>query len=485
MSKKLEDLVKGAEKAFKSGDFEKATKLAEKAGKMGAAQKAVGSLAELKAETKPLQVKTAEIQRLDMSGGSANPQPVITPDDVAMKSWYVSKYGQTAQGAEQIANEIYGRDFVKLSWAKHADMRRWMKTGYCERDLERVLLYSPQQIVNAAAFGVSVAEMKATMIEGQDTLGGYLVPEDVRMDLIARLPGLTVVRALASVDQTTRDRISYPKLTGGNSFRPGNMVSTWVDESPTGTEAATNETWGSVAIPIHVNMGHTQITRSLLEDSGFDVMGRFNVDLSLAWALDEDNQFLTGNGIGRPQGVLTNNTSGGLFDSDGTTVTSGVTGAATSDTIIQCVYKLDAQYRNSASCAWAMNKTTLLNVRQLKNGGGDYIWDNKMMQMASFAGGGQNNGGPSAPAQAGTIASGALVGYPIRESEQMPAFATTNHVAIFADWSGYKVVDRVGMSVLRYDDSTTAKANAVVFVGRRRLGGQPTDGWKFVSYKLT
>ena len=79
-----------------------------------------------------------------------------------------------------------------------------------------------------------------------------------------------------------------------------------------------------------------------------------------------------------------------------------------------------------------------------------------------------------------------MLGYPVLEQETMPDPDTgSNYPIIFGDPAGYTIVDRVGMSVERYLDSSTARENKVLYVMRRRLGGQVTRDWAFGVQKVS
>ena len=312
---------------------------------------------------------------------------------------------------------------------------------------------------------MTVAEIRATMIEGDDTLGGYLVPEDVRLDMIERLPGLTAVRPRANVITTSRDRVSFPRVTGGDSQYVGAVRVTWVDETPAGTEAATNATFGQVAIPIHTVMAHIDLSRNLLEDSAIDLGSYLGGEMTSASAIDEDAKFLASAGAGTPQGVLVNNTTGGPNDADVTTVATGAAAALTADGIIKMPFGLSSQYRQSASLAWVMAKGTLQEVSLLKDGQGRYLYGEISSPLT----------GMPQPV---------IKGYPVAESESMPAVAANTYPIILADWRGYMIADRIGMSMERISDATLAKKNLISFVMRRRLGGQVTHPFRFVVQKV-
>jgi HK97 family phage major capsid protein len=387
-----------------------------------------------------------------------------TASDAAVKMWYQKKFGEVPAAATQIAKELYGVDnYEKLAIAKFTDFRRFLQYGDMATtpELKRMLVLSPTQILDAAAGGASIKAIKATMIEANDELGGYIAPEEFRSKLIERLPGLTVVRPMANVITTGRDRIAMPKITGGNARYPGAVRVTWVDEVPTGTEAATNATFGQVGLPVYTAMAHTQLSKNLIEDSMFDLAGYLSEQYAIGFAIDEDEQFLVGNGIGRPTGILI---GGSVPDPDSTTVSSGSATALLADGIIKIPYGLAAQYRQ-AGASFVLNKATLQAVRLLKDSTNRYLFTQN-----------ENNTAESILKE--------ISGFSVKESEAMPDVAGNTFPIIFGDFKGYTIADRVGLGIERYDDSTTAKQNSVVYVARRRLGAIVTEGWRFVVQKV-
>jgi len=140
--------------------------------------------------------------------------------------------------------------------------------------------------------------------------------------------------------------------------------------------------------------------------------------------------------------------------------TSTLITTTTADGLIALVYGIAAQYRGRARLL--TKRTTMREIRQLKTGDGEYIWDRNFQA-----------GQPDR-----------ILGYPTMESETMPAITASYYPLIFGDFSGYYIADRVGMSVERYLDSATARVNSVLYVARRRLGGQCCEPWKFAVQKV-
>lgn len=437
----------------------------------------IESASEIEA-TKRWSEKSAGMLPMAVAGAApSEPSAAETPAQrqdaatrAASKTWYVKRFGQVPDAAEQIARELYGEfdngDFSYVAMKKHQDFVRYLRTGEGDRKYARMLLLTPQQIIDAAADGATVAEIKATMIEADDTLGGYLVPEDMRTGIIERLPGMTVVRAGANVVTTSRDSVPITTATGGTSRFSSGVRVTWTNEQPSAGTGTTNATFGQSKIPIHTVMADTTISRDLLEDAVFDLAGYLGRKFSEAMAIDEDEQFLTGDGNGKPQGILNGTAANGApFDANITVVNSGAAAALTADGLIKLPTSLDAQYRQ-AGAIWIFSKGTRQAIELLKDGSGRYLLGDNANPLGS-------NGGDR------------LRNYGIKESEAMPAVAANTYPVLFGHLMGYTIADRIGMSVERYLDSTTARTNTVVFYARRRLGGQVEEGWRFIAQKVS
>lgn len=407
--------------------------------------------------------------------GATEPEetPISSATAMAVKSVYIKKFGEIDAASEQIYKELYGTsNYPMLRAMKMADCNRYLRTGAADPKLQKMVLLAPEQIMAAIVGGVPVSEgnytIKATMIEAQDTLGGYLVIEEFNQDMVQRLPGLTVVRALASKYNTSRDALSFMVRTGGNKRSIGNVRNKMTSESPSAGSFDTNATFGKLIVPVHVNLAKVPVSKSLLEDSSMDVMGQVLMpEFQAEAALKEDTQFLTGSGSNEPQGILTGvAASGAPVNPDIVTQNSGATAAFTFDAFVAAPWKIAGQYRSKKpSTAWAFTSASGALIAGLKDGQGRYLW--------SEMNGNNAVGNPDT-----------LRGWQYKESEALPEVAANTYPVIFGDFSGYRIVDRVGMSVERYSDSATADTDSVVFFCRRRYGGQVAEGFKFVVMQI-
>ncbi len=411
-------------------------------------------------------VAKAAAMRPTLPGAGEGNLPKLDPaqpaGDPAVKAAYVKRFGAADDDIKAILTDLHGADYQSKYWAQKSAFTRYIRGGekaldFEQRKLLKEIVFTPAAIKAALDQGVAdVKVLKSTMVEASDTLGGYVVPVDFQARVIERLAGYTVVRPRANVISTTRDKIEMPKATGGDSQYPNAVRITMVDETPTAGAAATNLTYGLESIPIFTAMAETPVSLNMLEDAAYPVEQHLARAFAEAAAIEEDNQFLAGDGNGKPQGILPGSANAlSLSYGHNTTATNAVEW----DGIIDTVYEIDSQYRQNA--VWIAEKATYRDIAKLKSDNA-YLW--KQDQQAGQA--------------------RSLEGYPVLEQEQMPSVAANAYVAIFGDLRGYTIADRVGMSIERFDDSAVRRQNMTMFFMRRRYGGKVMEPWRFVLYKI-
>lgn len=300
--------------------------------------------------------------------------------------------------------------------------------------------------------------------EGVDSAGGYLVPEDMQMQIIKKVATMVVFRQFARVVQTSRDSVKWPKIqyTTDDNYTSGVRL-TWTGEVPASStvHAATDPVFGEINIPVNTAMASLAVYNDMLEDSAFDVEGILGDLFGEAFALGEESAFWIGTGAGQPLGITAN-----VDATDGVaSVVSGHATLLTNNGLLDLVYALPSQYENGARLF--MRKATELAVRKLLNAGStDYAWP-VVNQVGSF--------GPVEPM---------LLGYPLSRQEFVPAIAGNAFPIVFGQLSGYAVVDRVGLSIQRLDE-LSAKSNQKEFLARKRVGGQVIEPWRLRVQKIS
>ncbi len=378
----------------------------------------------------------------------------------AMKAIAQLHFGETPAAVKAVARDLYGDEYELKRVRQHQAFGRFLRVG--ERGLSGEMLkalheivLTPGQIKAMVLQGVEVAAIKTDLSSAVDSLGGFTTPEDFRTDMIERLPGLTVVRPRADVSPTSSDVMTKVKVTGGDDRHVSPMRVTWVGDTPADNQAVTNPTFGVEKTPIHIAMCTVRVPVTLLEDTVFPLTQKISEWAAGEYSLDEDEQFLVGNGIAKPQGILPGSANGLSLAE----VVSGAAATLTSDGLMGLRYGVARQYRSNA--VWIMNDATAAIVSKMKDGEGRYMWEPSMQA-----------GEPDR-----------LLGYPLLTDEAMPDVAASAYPIIFGDLKGYQIADRVGMSVIR-DDVTLAEQGLVKFVFRRRLGGQVAREWAFAVQKV-
>ncbi len=393
-------------------------------------------------------------------------EPEPQPKEWQGKMLYQLQFGTEDAAVKAILCDLHGANYEQKRYEQAQGFTRYLRTGKGISE-HGEFLWTPATIKVALAEGQDVKAMKTVMVEAVDTLGGYVVPADFQASVISRMAAMTVVRPRATRIQTSRDSVEIPVATGGSAgvYRDAVRV-TWVDEAPTAGAGATNLTFGLEKVPVHTVMAETFLSRNLVEDAAFDIIGWLTESFASAQAIDEDNQFLCGDGNGRPQGILPSGSIDVLTSAQ--QVVSGNASALTWGGLISATFGLDAMYRQNA--VWIGEKATYEDIAGLTDGSGQYLWREVYGNNVTAGG-------------AGTVRG--LLGYPVLEQEAMPSVGSNTFPLLFGDLRGYTIVDRVGMSVERYLDSSTARINQVVYIARRRLGGQCTQPWRFVAQKCS
>ena len=372
------------------------------------------------------------------------------------------RFGQMSKPMRTIATDLYGMGYDDSRHNQRAAFGLFLRHGKAALDgkqiksLKRVIL-TPIQIKSLVESGASIRAIKTDMAEVIDELGGFLVPEDFRTNMIERLPGMTVIRPMAEVYPTGSDMMVRVKVTGGDARYTSAVRVTWVGDVPAAASADTNPTFGLERTPIHICKATVHVPMALLEDTPFPLVNKINEWVAEAYAIDEDEQFLIGNGKAKPEGILPDQLNGNSLAEEN----SGSNTTILFDAIYDVQYAIAQQYWVKA--CWIMNRSTAKIVRKLKDGDGNYLWE-----TSNQAGQPDN-----------------LVGYPVKMSEAMPDIAQNAFPVLYGDVGGtYQIADRVGMSVIR-DDVTKAEEDMVKFVFRRRLGGQLKAEWAMAAMKIS
>jgi HK97 family phage major capsid protein len=294
------------------------------------------------------------------------------------------------------------------------------------------------------------------MSVGSAADGGYLVPSETDTEIGRRLSAASPIRALATVRQVSGTVLKKPFATTG-------MAAGWVAETAARPQTG-NAQLAELSFPTMELYAMPAATPALLDDAAVDVESWIASEVDIVFGEQEGTAFVSGDGINKPKGFLSYTNVAEASWSWGNIgyIATGAAGAFKasnpSDTLFDTIYALKAGHRQNGT--FVMNRKTQGAIRKFKDADGNYLW--------------------RPPASAGQPAS--LLGFAIAEAEDMPDIAADSFSIAFGDFrSGYLVVDRTGVRVLR--DPYSAKPY-VLFYTTKRVGGgvQNFEAIKLVKF---
>ena len=280
---------------------------------------------------------------------------------------------------------------------------------------------------------VDPEETKA-LYESDDTLGGFYAPAEFVAELIKGVTEISPIREIARVIQTDKRGVELPKRTGQFS-------ASFVSETGSRTETTGYQS-GQVTIDAHELYALVDISQSLLEDSAFDLESEMASEFAERFALAEGTSFVSGNGVGRPQGFT--DSSAGVSSTN-----SGSGSALTTNGLIDLAYAVKSEYQRNAR--FVMSRATFSKVLQLEDTEGQKIFHVGLNLVS---------GAPST-----------LMGFPYTLATDMPAIGGSAKPIAFGDFArAYTIVDRVNVSIMR-DPFSQATSGNIRYVARKRVGG--------------
>lgn len=396
-------------------------------------------------------------------------------DMEALREDFNKKFAELAKKSTQ--GEALDDDAMERKLAKLRGIEAKAFNGYIRNDDKAGMLaaqkiaasedYAEVKAAYAEELGIELKDLSTIVAED----GGYLVLPEYEREMDEILLETSPIRQVANVRQIGVRELIIPVN------RKGVTVS-WIGETQTRTATETPNI-SQAKFAAHEIYAYPLVTLAMLEDADFDVEGWLNDEVTEALMIEENTQFVTGDGNGKPLGFLSSlitKVANSSYDANTHWGSVGYTGTGTSgdigpsypgaspstaasngfDALIDLVYSLKARFRQNAS--FLMSRLSMGKVRKIKDGQGDYVIKDAVTSSGLVP---------------------VLLGYPVDEAEDMPEFAANTYPIAFGDWNkAYQIVDRIGVQVRR--DEVT-QPGYVKFHFRKRTGGGPRN-WD--AYKL-
>jgi len=297
------------------------------------------------------------------------------------------------------------------------------------------------------------------LISAAADLGGFFAGTDMSDKFVQKLFLVSPMRSLADVQPIGGEKLLIPSegSTDTNIF--------WSDEQ-SGFQASPDPNLGMLEIYARELNGYLKLSRQNLEDSVFDIEAYILKRLTRQFAQKEGTAFISGNGVARPEGILTIAALASFGGMNGITTADGTNFTIQPQDLIQLMHAGKSAYRQTGT--WIMSNATIgacrlfadLQQRPLWTMFGDEfretLFGRPIVEMPDM---------PNPTAVLTTASAGVVGGQQKFTASQLgPVF--------FGDFSqGYQIVDRVGLTFQTLKE-LYAIQNQVAFLARMRVGGK-------------
>lgn len=247
--------------------------------------------------------------------------------------------------------------------------------------------------------------------------GGFLIPTAQQQQILTARGESALIRPRARVIPMASRVVPFPAVdysngaAGVSAFYGGVQVY-WTEENADATESDAEFKFKE----LHARelVGYTEVPNGLIRDSAISMeaflTGPNSFGGALAWK--EDYDFLRGNGVGKPLGLL--NSAAKILVNR-----AGAGHFAFADAV-----GMLAKMILSGSPVWLMSQSVIPDLYQLKDANNNAIW------LPNAAGSGPTT----------------LLGFPVLWTEKLPALGTAGDV-VLADLNWYLIGDRQGMTM--------------------------------------
>ena len=291
-----------------------------------------------------------------------------------------------------------------------------------------------------------VPEVLKAMAEGDGATGGFLVPEEFRVELLMLALEQAVVRPRARVIPMGGATVKIPAIldTSHATSVFGGVQASWVAEA--GDLSTVREpTFRQVVLTARKLTGYTRASNELIQDSAISLEAIINDLFPQAIAYFEDDAFINGTGAGQPLGIL---------NADALVSVAKETGQAANTIVYENVVKMFSRMlpQSTARAVWVVNPNVFpqLAAMSLSVGtGGSAVWMSNAV------------GGPPAT----------ILGRPVVFSEKCQTLGTAGDI-YFVDFGYYLIGDRMALQMassphVRFNNDET------VWRFTQRVDGRP------------
>jgi HK97 family phage major capsid protein len=292
---------------------------------------------------------------------------------------------------------------------------------------------------------------KAALAEASGVTGGYIVPPAFAQQLLSLISENNIVRPRAFVQPMASATLQFPYLdvttaqAAATSAFFGGVLFNWTEEAQTRTE--TEPKFKMMELKAHELSGYSVSSNVLLQDAAFGLEKFLFTLFAQAIGWYEDYAFLQGNGVGKPQGMLTCKANVSFARAGG----SGTATFTFADAAKMVSRLLPSSMKTAV---WVMHPYALTALVQLADASNRIVW-------VPNIGGAQDT------------LPGTLFGRPVLISEKASAFGASGGGDInLIDPSLYVIGDRMQIEIAA-SEHVNFLANQMTWRVVERVDGQP------------
>ncbi len=265
--------------------------------------------------------------------------------------------------------------------------------------------------------------------EGSDGSGGYLVPDEFDERIIVALKEENILRKLGQVIKTEHTH-KIPRMVDGYEAE-------WYDENDRFDFSGAQ--FDEIVFNAYKLGTLLKVSSEFLEDTPQDIENFIYEMIVERFSRSEEEAFFTGDGIGKPLGIIHQAQVG---------VVSENIGDINLDDIIEFVYSIKKPYRENA--VFIMSEEACAHLKKYKNYNGRNVWK-------------VENGEPDT-----------LFGYPVYTTTKLDGVESGNKPVLFGNFDFYCIAER-GNRIIRRLSERYAEYGQVGFIGTQRVDAKIVD----------
>lgn len=203
-----------------------------------------------------------------------------------------------------------------------------------------------------------------TQVAGTNASGGFTVPKDLASEIVKTMKDWgpmydsDIVRVIST---SSGNELDIP-----TNDDTGNSAAALAEGADPTDDNSGDLVFGQGRLDAYVDATPwIKLSFELVQDSAFDLQGYLGEALGERLGRRANNRLTVGTGTSQPNGIMTASAAGKIAAS---------ASAIAPDEVLEFQHSVNAAYRRSPKCRWMFADSTLLVLRKLKDGQGNYLW---------------------------------------------------------------------------------------------------------------